>query len=580
MGGGAQSQRQRSRSRVRRRRRPRSTVVLSADTATLRLPAQFAPSIESCPIRYAFERERRGSRIEIIIKDKDGAELKRKNLTIRDLMHGGGNRAGTWNWDGKDSSGNYVTPLQSPLAVQIRHESGVAVTRNINITIGQITLWADAYSSNNRLMMNDPDHKATVFATVYLKKIDGSNTRTRIPIDVSFSFEDPNPVNTAKNQSFKYQTGPDKYLGKQGDNAALHWEADSSWTTTSSDAFKTKCKVSVETSPGTTLSKAKVFFKPSAVGGDSFKLKATVYAADGTTVLRSRTSVTLRAWRSVAFDDIYEMNGETAVSSNGTTAIISPVFNPAFVRYTAGAPKPLSATAATASTLSVKYIGLWGGIATPQRSWVTLQRKTAAETPTADEIAKATYAGADAARLAQRATARTAINAKAQAWATRIDTRFHADMPQWVTDAGLPSHSLVSIKYYHPKYSHRGGDFQTNQWRLGGAGVPAWLRVGAFPRSGGGHYYTNLDPDGLWVNWGGLSHGNGRVSVPKGNSSATTKQVVRHEAGHATKFSFKRDVFGPSLDHSASIAGIMYFTTAGGTTFTRREKKILRGIVP
>ena len=99
-------------------------------------------------------------------------------------------------------------------------------------------------------------------------------------------------------------------------------------------------------------------------------------------------------------------------------------------------------------------------------------------------------------------------------------------------------------------------------------------------KGGGGHYYTGKDPDGLWINWGGLSHGDGRVTVPMGNSAATVKQVVRHEAGHATKFAFQRDVFGPSLDHSASIAGIMYYSTEGGTTFTDREKKILRGIKP
>ena len=566
--------------RVHRRKQVRGTVVVSGDAAYIQAPSRFAPSIETCSVRYSCERERRGSRIEIIIKDKDGAELKRRDLTLGDLMHGMGDRAGVWQWDGKDEAGNYVTPLQSPLSVQFRHASGVAVTRNVNIEVARIALWTDAYGHSNRLRMNDPDQKTTVFVTVYLKKTDGSNVRTRVPIDVSFSFEDPAPTNTAKNSSFKYQTGPDKYLGKQGDNAAIHWEADSSWTTVSSDAYKTKCKVSVDTNTGANLAKAKVFFKPSGVGGDNFKIKATIFASDGATVIRARRSVALTAWRSVAFNDIYEMNGETAVSTNGTTAIISPVFNPAFVRYTAGAPSPLSATAATATTLSVKYIGLWGGTATPQRTWATLQNKTAAETPTADEITKANYAGTNAAALALRATARTAINTKAQTWATRIDTQFFADMPQWVTDSGIPSNSLVSIKYYHPKYSSRGGDFQTNEWKLGGASVPAWLRIDAFPRSGGGHYYTNKDPDGLWINWGGLSHGSGRVSVPKGNSSATTKQVVRHEAGHATKYSFKRDVFGPSLDHSASIAGIMYFTTAGGTTFTLREKKILRGIMP
>jgi len=580
MGGGGRSPQRRSRFRLRRRRRARSTVVLTADTADIRVPKQFAPSVEACPIHYAFERERPGSRIEIIIKDKSGTELKRRDLTIGDLMHGPTNRSGKWDWDGKDSSGNYVTPLQSPLAVQIRHQSGMSVTRFVNITIGRIRLWIDAYATGNRLGMNDPDHKAAVVATVYLKNIAGQNVRTCVPMDVSFSFEDPDPPNTEKNHSFRYQSAPARHLGKGGDNTAVYWEADGHWTTTSSDGFKTTCKVSVNTGPGTALGKAKVYFKPSAVGGDNFKIKATVYAADGTTVIRSRTSIKLTVWRSVNFDKIYEMNGETAVSTNGTTAIISPVFDPAFVRYTAGAPQPLSPSPATAAALSVKYIGLWGGMAMPQRSWAVLQRKTAAETPTADEIAKASYEGADPASLMQRAAARAAIIVKAQAWADRIDRQFFDDMHQWVRDSGLPGHSLISIKYYHPKYSYRGGDFQTNEWSLGGASVPAWLRIGAYAKSSGGYYYTNLDPDGLWVNWGGLSHGSGRVSVPKGIPAATTRQVVRHEAGHATKSSFKRDVFGPSLDHSVSMAGIMYRTTSGGTTFTAREKKILRGIVP
>ena len=55
---------------------------------------------------------------------------------------------------------------------------------------------------------------------------------------------------------------------------------------------------------------------------------------------------------------------------------------------------------------------------------------------------------------------------------------------------------------------------------------------------------------------------------------------MRHEAGHATTSFFQREEFGPSLDHSVSQAGIMYYTTAGGTTFTYREKKILRRILP
>ncbi len=101
-----------------------------------------------------------------------------------------------------------------------------------------------------------------------------------------------------------------------------------------------------------------------------------------------------------------------------------------------------------------------------------------------------------------------------------------------------------------------------------------------FRMASGGHFYTNLDPDREWISWAGLSHGDGIVTVPKGNPVEEVKQVVRHEAGHATSSHFRRQEFGPSLDHSASNAGIMYYNTSGGTTFTEQEKKILRGIIP
>jgi hypothetical protein len=507
----------------------------------------------------------------LIITDRDGTEVYRSNI-----LHLAGDREDTFNWDGRNTAGQYVSPIKAPYTVELRHASGMAVSREVNVEVSNIAIWS---SESPRVYMNNPDHRITIISTIMIRRTNGANAVTAIPMELTYSFLDPAPTNTTQAQSFKYQTGPDKWLGKTtAPPSQIYWETHSDCAANSDDGFKTKCKVQAITAAGADQGKVKVYFKPSGVGRNNYTIKASLM--DATREVVARQSTTLTVWRSVAFNIIYEMNGETAISTNGTTAIISPVFNPAFVRYTAGSPNPLSATSATAATLSVKYIGLWGGMATPQRSWATMQRKTAAETPTVDEIAKATYTGANPAALAQRTTARAAINRKAQAWADRIDGRFHADMRQWVSDSGLPNNSLVSIKYYHPKYSQRGGDFQTNEWSLGGASVPAWLRVSAFARSGGGYYYNNLDPDGLWVNWGGLSHGSGRVSVPKGNSTATTRQVVRHEAGHATKYSFKRDEFGPSLDHSASAAGIMYFTTAGGTTFTLREKKILRGIVP
>ena len=559
--------------RIGRRRRRSGTVVVSGDIAILQTPLRFAPSVETCPIRYSFSREHPGSEIHINIKDKNGNAVKRNNLSLGDLMHGPTNRSGTWEWDGKDDSSHYVTPLQSPLTVQMRHASGVAVSKLVNIEIGQIALWVEGYDENNRLMMNNPNGQKAVVATVYLKKTDGSNVRTRVPIEVSFSFEDPNDPNTARNDSFKYQNGPDKYLGKRSDNNAIHWQADPGWTTNSDDGFKTKCKVAVNVNSGANLSKVKVFFKPSSVGGDDFKLKATVYASDGTTVITGVIGRILTVWRSVAFDRIYEMHGLNHVSNNAISANISSAFNPAFVKYTAGAANSIP------DGKSVEYIGLWKDTSTPQESWATIQSKLPDETPTEDEINNATYAGIDAARVTARTAARNAIIRKAQRWVDRIDGAFATARGKWISDAGIRNDSLVAIRYYHPKYSVAGGNSVTYEWNLGSASTPVWLRVTTYHGN-----YRNIDPDSSWPqgggSFGGLSHGNGIVTIPQGRPDIAVQQTIIHETGHATKSHFKRDVFGPNLDHTVSNLGVMYWQTNGVMNFIVREKNILRGIKP
>ena len=370
--------------------------------------------------------------------------------------------------------------------------------------------------------------------------------------------------------SFNYT--PTTYLGKKSDPSATYWEAHANHSAVSSDNFLSTAKATLEVVEENVKAKTKVMFIPSGVGGDSFKITAKAFEPDGTTLADSDDTDEFVVWRKIRFDNIYEMDGLTHVSTNATRTIIKPVYDPAFVHYSVGARTEIS------NTNSVKYIGLWGGTGTPQKSWTTVQSKLASETPTAEEISQANDTRTNTASVTSRNAARLAIIA--QAWADRIDTTFSTDMRQWVTDVALPANTITAIQYYHPKFSLRGGDFTTSEWKLGGTAVPAWLRIGAFQRSSGGHYYTNLDPDGLWIDWGGLSHGNGIVSVPRGIPTETVKQVVRHEAGHATKSFFKRDVFGASLDHSVSQSGIMYRATNGGTTFTTREKKILRGIVP
>lgn len=426
---------------------------------------------------------------------------------------------------------------------------------------------------DNIVFMNTPDTKILVTAKVtYQKSADGFLFKDLVT-NVVFSFTDPGSNNTEKANSFNYVAGS-HYLGKKSNPNAKYWKAHADHAATSPDAFNRTAKATLKVVQENITAETNVMFIPSGVGGDDFRITAKAFEPDGTTLADSDNSDAFVVWRKIRFDNIYEMVGFTHVSTNATRTIIKPVYDPAFVHYSVGARTEIS------RTNSVKYIGLWGGTRMPQRSWATTQSKLPAETPTATEITKATYTGTNVASLASRVTARQAILVKAQAWADRIDSAFSADMRQWVSDVALPANTITAIEYYHPKFSHIGGDYTTNEWKLGTAAVPAWLRVGAFQKSGGGHYYTNLDPDGLWINWGGLSHGNGIVSVPEGNPVETTKQVVRHEAGHATKSFFKRDVFGPSLDHSASQRGIMYKTTDGGTTFTTDEKKILRGIVP
>jgi hypothetical protein len=125
----------------------------------------------------------------------------------------------------------------------------------------------------------------------------------------------------------------------------------------------------------------------------------------------------------------------------------------------------------------------------------------------------------------------------------------------------MANKSVVGIKYIHPKYNSvlAGGvpnpDTVTDYW-------PDWVRVTTYNGR-----YSGIDPDSFWSNngnLGGLSHGNGIISITKQNDNP--KKAIAHEVGHATKDFFERQVLG-LMDPSAS-----------DDEFTDREKKILRGI--
>lgn len=567
--------------------------------ATLTAPARFAPGHENVTINYQFRRgaSLQGETVSLTIKDKDNATIF--NTGVLGL---GGDRSGTHEWDGRDTGGALVTPAKSPYTITLAVGTAITRTRTLEVKVQEIQLWNRTNTFvTDSIIMNTPDGNLDLAATVIIKDSNNVNRRIKTAVDVHFSFEE-DANNTAGASSYEYSAG--HRLGKKGDAAAIYWERDAGHHpdaahTASDNGYQTTCRVKTLTADGGDQGKAFIKFKPSGVGGDKYKIWAMIIGEDsgvqGASGIRERVraeSHWLTVWRQVSFSNIYEMSGETHVSRNATRAIISPVYDPAFVDYRAGAASAID------GPHSVEYIGLWRDSATPQETWATVKAKLPAETPTADEIAKATYTGADPARTALIAGAKTAINNKAQAWASRIDNAFHAALGAWVRDAGIPANTLVAIKYYHPKYSPGAGDSITNEWDIEGTGVaPTWLGVNIFPDGSGGFFYPNRDPDTGWIArdangasartnhtlqaaWGGLSHGNGIVTAPKGNPDPEVQQVVRHEAGHATKSFFRREDFGPSLDHSASNAGIMYFETSGGTTFTEREKKILRGILP
>jgi len=531
------------------------------------VPNQFAPSAEKCQVKYKITAKKPDAKDKgsISIKDKDGKELFKKNDLPMDPL-----KELTFEWDGKANDGSMVDLAKAPVKIQLSATKTPTVAsseKEVKIVIHSIDVRLAQVDASNSIEMNDPSAALDVSALVKLKKSDGSGVAADVPLDVKFAFSDPASNNTAQAISYKYESTP-KFLGKIGDANALFWKSHPDCSATSADSFKTSCVVkTIAKSGASDNGTAKIKFLPSGIGGDDFKIKASVLAADGSTVLQDKESAAFTVWRKVDFNKMYEMQGTNHVSSNATTAIIAPYFSPANVIYIAGASN---------STTSVNYIGLWQSAAVPQESWATVSAKLPTETPSAQEITDANYSGTDPALVTKCNVARSVIIAKAQAWVNRIDSGRVTAMNKWQADNNIPHNCIVGIRKFHPKYSST-SDTVTNQWRFGGSGTPTWLRVTTFSGN-----YTNVDPDQIWVNggqWGGLSVGNGVFLVPDYIAGVIVK-VVCHEAGHASKSFFKRDDFGPSLDHSVSNAGIMYFDTSGGNNFTDREKKILRGVVP
>jgi hypothetical protein len=511
---------------------------------------QFAPGVENLDIKYAIKGlEGKAVTLKITSDQYPDQVLFERPLTEDEKKSG----EKTITWDGKAGkgplSGKHAGPIHSPYKVSLDAGAPARDEKPFKIEIAKIEITHTF--PDKRLIMNDPEAKAAIVATVQLKKKDGSAAVTPVAMDVTFTFEDPAPANTAQASSFKYKTGPDKFLGKAGDAGAIHWEAHPDSAAASDDGFKTKCRAAVITAAGANQGKAKIMFKPSGVGGDSFKIKAAVLGADGSTELAKGETDTLEVWRRINFNSAYQVAGQTVIATQGTEAKMAGYYTAAtFVEY------KLGAIHAVAAKYSIKYIGLWDHAADAQKDWNVWKRKTAAETPTNDEKTKANGpAGPD------RTAARAAVTAKAQAWGDRIYNAMIDGLNNWASDAGIPTGSVIAVNSAHPKYSaNSGADATTTEWT-----DFAWLQINIEG--------TAVRPDRRWVESEGFDYA-GRAYIMSGLSAARAQVVIAHEAGHNSKNHFKRADFG-SGDHSAA-AGLMD-TTGSVSSFTAAEIKILRG---
>ena len=499
--------------------------------------AVFAPGAESLAVKYdCQDLEGETATLSVVSKKTPNVVLFERDLTAAELATGNGKLIA---WDGKASDGKFIGPAGSPYTVRIQWANGrLRDSKDTKVEVEKIELAMVA--PNNRIVLNDPDGKVLVTTKVFLTKKAGGGALTPVELEVTYTFT-AGGSNTTAAASFVYAAP--KTLGKTGDATALYWAAHPNSAATSPDGFKTSALAKTGTAAAQGL--AAIFFLPSGVGGNTYKVKAVIGGL-------SQESPQTTVFRKVRLEP-FEMAGQTDVSTQGTVALIQPFYTAdSFVEYELGAVTPVAAA------FTVKYIGLWDHATQAQVNWATHQVKTAAETPTAAETAAAN-GPAGPARVAGLA----AVQAKANAWRDRIIGVYDAGIASWAPDAAVPVNSLVSIELEHPKYSaDSGADATTAEWTA----FPG-LRINVEGR--------NIHPDARWIRGQGVSVGN-RAYVTAGMSAARTQVVVTHEAGHETKNQFKKDVFGPG-DHTAG-AGLMD-PTGSVNAFTPGEKKILRGIL-
>lgn len=514
----------------------------------------FAPIVESADIRYSVPAGVSG-RVTLRISSATypGTTVFQRDLTAAEKAVG----AHTVTWDGSATvgrlAGGVATPAFSPYTVTIVATGGASNAGTIAIQVHDIEITTTAPASD-RLNMSRPADVFDVTATVKVKRKNNTGVVTRCAVDLVFSYRDPAGANGTAAATFTPTGGSP--LGKVGSATATLFRAKAGWPATSPNSFRTTANVPVSTAAGANQAKAMVTFAPSAAGGDTYLIRATVFAANGTTELIHRESRQLTVWRRVEFRP-FEMTGQRHISTHGTDAIMGGFYNPApaanntFVEYHLGAVTVIPAAK------SVRYIGLWDRASSSMLSWATHQTKLPAETPTAAQTTAANGPAGPA-----RTAARAAIQVKANAWKDRIIAQYNAGITNWAPDAAVPANAMVAVEFEHPKYSvdAPAADGTTSEWTA----FP-WLTITVEG--------STLHPDRRWVLGQGVSVG-GRAYVMAGMSAARTRVAIAHEAGHETKNQFPRAQFGGG-DHSAA-AGLMD-TVGSVAAFTARERQLLKG---
>jgi hypothetical protein len=434
----------------------------------------------------------------------------------------------------------------------------------------EIDITLAGLDANQKLVNNTPPFEMAVTASVFIRKSDGTRSATEVPGKVEFSFSNTGTAIALHSNTFTDTAG--NKLGKRGNASAVYWKADPSFPATSSDGFKTKCVVDTKTTAGSAdLGKAKVFFLPSAAGRDNYKIKARVLAPNGTTELASKESVEFTIWRKLVFSNVYTMNGENYIDTATTHPEIGPAFETtgadgAYVLYERGVVQTLNAA------LTVKYIGLYdSGSATKMAAWpndfspVRLETTTNQLNPTAAQLADYAYAGADPALVAKKAVAKTAIEAKAQAWFNKVSADIVSRRNAWLAAAAIVGgNALLAVQYNHPKLSNQ-GEGATNFY-------PAGISIN-LANAGSGLNQPGHPDLATWREVQGFNSGSTSVIFKNYGSAARLQIVCRHEIGHGTKSAFRRDDFGTG-DHSGSGLMTPY---AASNTFSNADSAKLRG---